>query len=70
MTPVSSDADLLHVASQQLGIDAEALMTRYYGSPGDVRLELEEFLRTGRLQPSFAELLRAELSKLAQAPAE
>ena len=45
-------------------------MTRYYGSPGDVRLEFEEFMRTGRLQPSFAELLRVELSKLAQAPAE
>ena len=39
-------------------------MTRYYGSPGDVRLEFDEFERTGRLQPSFAELLRVELTKL------
>jgi hypothetical protein len=63
MNPASSDADLLHSASQQLGVDAEALMARYYGSSEDVHLELQEFQRTGQLQPSFAELLRLELTK-------
>ena len=36
-------------------------MLRYYGSPGDVDHELQALDRTGRLQPSFAELLRREL---------
>ena len=65
----TSDLDLLQSASQQLGIDGEALMMRYYGSPEDVQLEIEELRHTGSLQPSFAELLRLELSKL-QAPSE
>ena len=63
MNPGSSDADLLHSASQQLGVDIEQLMARYYGSPEDVHLELQELQRTRRLQPSFAELLRLALTK-------
>ena len=70
MTTITSDAELLDTASQQLGAEPEALMTRYYGSPGDVRLEIEELRRTGRLQPSFAELLRAEIRKLDAPPAK
>ena len=51
-----SDADLLAMAAQHLDTDAEALLRRYYGSPDDVRHELDELDRTGRLQPSLAQL--------------
>ena len=61
MTTISSDRDLLHEVSERLGIDAETLMERYYGSIEDGRHEMDEFVRTGRLQASFAELLRVEL---------
>jgi hypothetical protein len=57
----AEDKDLLDATAQRLGIDAEALLRRYYGSPEDVRLELEEIDRTGRLQASLARLLRLEL---------
>ena len=66
----TADTDLLQSAARQLGIDPEGLMTRYYGSPDDVHLELEQFQRTGRLQPSFAELLRLELTKAPAAATE
>ena len=55
--------DLLHAMAQRLGIEAEALLRRYYGSPGDARLELEEVERTGRLQESLARVLRLELER-------
>jgi len=64
-----SDADLLAMAAQHLGTDAEALLRRYYGSPDDVRHELDELDRTGRLQPSLAKLLRLELGR-SENPAE
>jgi hypothetical protein len=63
------DKDLLNWAVQRLGVDAEALMRRYYGLPQDMHDELEEFHSTGRLQAGFAQLLRLELSRL-QTPAE
>lgn len=56
-----SDTELLSIAAQRLGVTAEILFQRYYGSPGDARHELDEFNRCGRLQPSLAELLRQEL---------
>jgi hypothetical protein len=58
-----SDIDLLHAAAQRLGIEAEQLMLRYYGSRRDARIEMEELSRTGRLQASFAAMLRLELGK-------
>ena len=61
MTVAASDHELLHLAAHQLGLDVETLMTRYYGSPEDAHLELEELRRTGQLQPSFVETLRLEL---------
>jgi hypothetical protein len=64
-----SDQDLLDSAAQRLDRDAETLMQRYYGCPEDGRQELEEFNRTGKLQPSFAQLLRHELQVI-QASAE
>jgi hypothetical protein len=64
-----SDQDLLDSAAQRLGLEAETLMGRYYGSPDDAYHELEEFHRTGRLQASLAELLRLELG-MVQVPAE
>jgi hypothetical protein len=64
-----SDADLLAMAAQHLDTDAEALLRRYYGSPDDVRHELDELDRTGRLQPSLAQLLRLELGR-SENPAE
>jgi hypothetical protein len=69
MHPAARDKDLLDTAARRLGVDAEALMRRYYGSPGDARLELEELGRTGRLQASLARLLRLELGRV-QAAAE
>lgn len=63
MEQTNPDTELLSSAAQRLGTEPEALMARYYGSPGDVALELEQFRSTGRLQPSFAELLRLELAK-------
>ena len=69
MNLTMSDRDLLHLTARQLGIDAESLMRRYYGADGDVLDELQEFDRTGVLQPSFAELLRSELRRVAL-PAE
>ena len=59
--PIAEDKDLLDAAARRLGIDAEALLRRYYGSPEDARLELEAIDRTGRLQASLARLLRLEL---------
>ena len=64
-----SDADLLGAAAQHLGADAETLLRRYYGSPEDVRHELDALDRTGRLQPSLAQLLRLELGR-SENPAE
>lgn len=61
MTCDGSDADLLAAAARHLGADAEAILGRYYGSPEDVRHELDELARTGRLQPSLVRLLRQEL---------
>jgi hypothetical protein len=58
-----SDLDLLHAAARLLGIDAEQLMLRYYGSRPDAHAELEELHRTGRLQASLADMLRLELSR-------
>ena len=55
------DKDLLEVAAQNLEIDAEELLSRYYGSPDDARHEMEQLDRTGRLQESFARTLRTEL---------
>jgi hypothetical protein len=58
-----TDIDLLHAAARLLGIEAEQLMLRYYGSRRDARAEMEELNRTGRLQASFAAMLRLELSR-------
>jgi hypothetical protein len=58
---IAHDKDLLAATARRLGIGAEALLRRYYGSPEDARLELEELDRTGRLQASLARLLRLEL---------
>ena len=58
MNPFMSDHDLLHAAAERLGIDAEALMRRYYGSLGDALQEMEQLRRTGQLQESFAAMLR------------
>jgi hypothetical protein len=69
MTLDMLDKDLLNAAVQHLGVDAETLMQRYYGSPQDILDELEAFRRTGHLQADFARLLRRELSRLQQ-PAE
>ena len=66
---IADDKDLLYATAQRLGIDAEALLRRYYGSPEDARLELEEIDRSGRLQASLARLLELELG-LAPAAAE
>jgi hypothetical protein len=55
------DKDLLDTATQRLGIDAEMLLRRYYGSAEDARHELSELDRTGRLQASLARLLQLEL---------
>ena len=65
----AEDKDLLDATARHLGIEAEALLRRYYGSPEDARLELEEVGRTGRLQASLARLLKLELG-LAPAAAE
>ena len=69
MTRNASDADLLAAAARHLGADAESLLHRYYGSPEDVRHELDELERTGRLQPSLVRLLRQELGTVPE-PAE
>ena len=58
---ITEGKDLLEATARRLGIDAEALLRRYYGCPEDARLELEELDRTGRLQASLARLLRLEL---------
>ncbi len=58
MHPTTPDRELLAAAARRLGVGPEALMRRYYGSPEDARLELEELDRTGRLRPSLAALLR------------
>ena len=58
MNPDMPDQDLLTAAVQRLGVDAETLLRRYYGSPQDMQDELEAFRRTGRLQTDFARLLR------------
>ena len=55
------DKDLLDVAAQNLGIGTEELLSRYYGSPGGARYEMEQLDRTGRLQEGFARTLRTEL---------
>src|SRR5690242_10464907 len=63
MTTITlSDRDILNIVSWSIGIGAEELLRRYYGSPGDARHELEELDRTGHLQASLALLLRKELS--------
>lgn len=64
MRQAPSDEDLLRTAAQRLGVDAETIMRRYYGSPGDARDEIEEFERTGRLQESLADALRLKLGEL------
>jgi hypothetical protein len=64
-----SDQDLLDSAARRLELDAETLMQRYYGCPEDGRQEFEEFSRTGKLQPSLAQLLRHELG-VPREPAE
>ncbi|WP_027136156.1 hypothetical protein [Geminicoccus roseus] len=61
MNPFMTDADLLALASERLAMSGEALMQRYYGSLLDARHEMEEFQRTGRLQNSFATMLRTKL---------
>ena len=63
MHAAMSDRDLLEQAAQHLDTDTHTLMLRYYGSPGDVRHEIEELDRTGRLQASFAQTLRHELGQ-------
>jgi hypothetical protein len=65
----TTDLDLLHMAAQRLGIEAERLLQRYYGCQHDARAELEEINRTGRLQASLAAMLRLELSRLQPAAA-
>lgn len=67
MRDPSSDEDLLRAAAQRLGVDAETLMRRYYGSSSDARDELEELERIGRLQDSLAGRLRAQLGELSPA---
>jgi len=62
MNPFMSDIDLLELATSQLGMDASALMQRYYGSRKDAQHELEEFGRTGALQDSFRAMLRSTLT--------
>lgn len=69
MNPDVSDQDLLDAAVRHLGVGAEALLHRYYGSPEDTQEELEAFRSTGRLQVDFARLLRRELA-VQQPPAE
>jgi hypothetical protein len=64
-----SDRNLLNSAAQILDIDAETLMQRYYGSLEDVHYEMEVLDHTGRLQASFAELLRQEIT-ISAVPAE
>lgn len=61
MTCNGSDADLLAAVARHLDADAESILRRYYGSPEDVRHELDELERTGHLQPSLVHLLRQEL---------
>lgn len=61
MNAFMTDHELMERATERFGMDAEMLMQRYYGSILDARLEMEEFLRSGRLQPSFAAMLRARL---------
>jgi hypothetical protein len=61
MNAFMSDHELMERATERFGMDAEMLMQRYYGSILDARLEMEEFLRSGRLQTSFATMLRARL---------
>jgi hypothetical protein len=62
MHPIASDKDLLGTAARCLGVEAELLLLqRYYGSREDARYELAQLDRTGRLQASFARLLRLEL---------
>ncbi len=61
MNAFMSDHELMERATERFGMDAEMLMQRYYGSILDARLEMEEFLRSGRLQASFAAMLRARL---------
>ena len=69
MTLDMLDKDLLDTAVQHLGVDAETLMHRYYGSPQDMLDELEVFRSTGKLQADFAQLLRRELARF-QPPAK
>jgi hypothetical protein len=57
------DKDLLHTAAERLDTDPETLLRRYYGSPGDARLELEEVERTGKLQDSLARVLQLEIER-------
>ena len=61
------DKDLLHTAAERLDTDPETLLRRYYGSPADAQLELEEVERTGRLQESLARVLRLEIDRTAVA---
>ena len=61
MNPFMSDQDLLDLASSKLGLDAGTLMERYYGGSSDAEHELDEFRRTGKLQDSFAAMLRFKL---------
>jgi hypothetical protein len=53
-----SDTDLLSATGRKLGTSAEELMLRYYRSSEDAHVELQD---TGRLQASFARLLRRKL---------
>jgi hypothetical protein len=62
MHDLNRDEELLTSTAQQLRIDVEALMRRYYGAQEDAHHELEQLNRTGRLQESFAQLLRQELT--------
>lgn len=63
----ASDAELLEAAAGRLRASPETLMRRYYASGPDALHELEQLGRTGRLQASFAALLRAELARLERA---
>jgi hypothetical protein len=56
-----SDTDLLSATGRKLGTSAEELMLRYYRSSEDAHVELQELEHTGRLQASFARLLRRKL---------
>jgi hypothetical protein len=58
---ITEGKDLLEATARRLGIEAEALLRRYYGSAEDARHEREEIDRTGELQASLARLLRLEL---------